>query len=200
VIFLPRFTRLPPSYVLSVSTAHLVVRRLIGITRQTHTSGTARTYLTSEGSSMTCFTRVALRDSHGVSTILLTNPSPEHRTIFSHASMESQATKPSRRWQPPRVTSTTGLQHDHLVPLNTISWCNHTRIAYSLDRMNTIKLKWVRGLPNTSIQATKAQGCSTIAQGQPRGYLYASTRKEPLYPFMSQNRPIYTSSNMTVLV
>ena len=31
-----------------VSTAHLVVRRLIGITRQARTSGTARTYLESE--------------------------------------------------------------------------------------------------------------------------------------------------------
>jgi hypothetical protein len=91
------------------------------VTRQARRSGTARTYPESEGSSMTCSIRVALRDSHGVSIIHLTNPPPEHRTIFSRASTESQATKPSRRWQPLRVTSITGLQLDHLVPLNATS-------------------------------------------------------------------------------
>jgi hypothetical protein len=141
VIFLPRFARLPPSYVLIVLTVHSVVRRLIGITCQARMSGTARTYLTRRGSSMTRFTRVAIRDPHGMSTIPLANPSPEHRTSFLHASTESQATKPSRRWQPPRVTSTTGLQLEHIVPLDVTSRCNRTRIAYSRDQMNTIKLK-----------------------------------------------------------
>jgi hypothetical protein len=74
----------------------------------------------------------------------------EPRIIFLRALMEPQATKPSRRWQPPRVTSTTGLQHDHLVPLDVTSWCSHTRIAHSLDRMNIIKQEWVRGLPSTT--------------------------------------------------
>jgi len=69
-------------------------------------------------------TRVALRDPRRVSTVPLTISSPEHRTISLRASTESQAIKPSRRWQPPRVTSTTGLQHKHLVPLNAISQCN----------------------------------------------------------------------------
>ena len=55
-----------------VSTAHLVVRRLIGITRQARMLGTARTYPESEGSSMTLSTRVALRGSHGASTMPLT--------------------------------------------------------------------------------------------------------------------------------
>ena len=79
---------------------------------------------TSKGSSMTRSTRVALHDPRGMSTIPLTNPPPEHRTILSRASTESQATKLSRRWQPPRVTSTTGLQLNHLVPLDTTSRCN----------------------------------------------------------------------------
>jgi hypothetical protein len=91
VIFLPRFTWLPSSYVPVVLTAHLVVRRLIDITRQARTLGTARTYPKSEGSSMTRSTRVALRDPRGVSTIPLTNPPPEHHTIFSRTSSESQA-------------------------------------------------------------------------------------------------------------
>jgi hypothetical protein len=55
-----------------VSTAHPVVRQLIGITRQARTSGIARTYLISEGSSMTLFTRVALHGSRGESTMPLT--------------------------------------------------------------------------------------------------------------------------------
>jgi hypothetical protein len=105
-----------------------LVWRLIGITRQARMSGTAKTYPESEGSSMTHSTRVALRDPRGVSTIPLTNPPPEHRIIFSRASTESQATKPSRRWQPLRVTSTTDLQHDHLVPLDAISLESFTHL------------------------------------------------------------------------
>jgi hypothetical protein len=149
VIFLPRFARLPPSYVPIVSTAYPVVRWLIGITRQACTSGTARTYLTSEGSSTTCSTRVALRDPHRVSTIPLTNPPSEHRTSFSRASMESQATKPSRRWQPPRVTSTTGLQLNHLVPLDATSRCNALESHSLAIGSHSCKHKWVRGLSST---------------------------------------------------
>jgi hypothetical protein len=129
---------LPPSYVPVVSTAHLVVWRLIGITRQSRMSGTARTNPESEGSSMICSTRVALRDPRRVSTIPLTNPPSEHRTIFSHALTESQATKPSRRWQPPRVTSTAGLQYDHLVPLDATSRCNSTRITPTRNQMQPL--------------------------------------------------------------
>jgi hypothetical protein len=76
VNFLPRLTWLPPSYVPIVSTAHLVVRRLIGITRQACMSGTARTYPKSEGSSMTRSTRVALCGSREASTM-------PHTKLFS---------------------------------------------------------------------------------------------------------------------
>ena len=99
---------------------------------------TTRTYPKSEGSSMTGSTRVALRDPHGVSTIPLINPPPEHRTIFSCASIELQATKLSRRWQPPRVTSTTGLQLNHLVPLDATSRCNRTRITLTRNQMQPL--------------------------------------------------------------
>jgi hypothetical protein len=132
-----------------MSTAHLVVRQLNGITRQACTSGTTRTNPESEDSSMTRSTRVALHDPHGVSTIPLTNPPQEHGTIFSCASMELQATEPSRRWQPPRVTSTIGLQHGHLGPLDATSRCIHSRIAHSLNWMNNIKQEWVGELPST---------------------------------------------------
>ena len=72
MIFLLRFTCLPTRYVPVVSTAHMVVRQLIGIIHQAHTSGTARTYPKSEGSSMTRSTRVALNGSRGASTMPLT--------------------------------------------------------------------------------------------------------------------------------
>ena len=134
--------------VLAVSTAHLVVWQLIGITRQARMSGAARTYPGSEGSSMTRFTKVALRDSRGASTMPLTRSSLERRTSFLWASTET-TTKLSRRWQPPRVTSTTGLQLDHLVPLDATSQCNHTRIAHSHNRMITIKYMCDGGLPST---------------------------------------------------
>jgi hypothetical protein len=160
--FSPEVHVLANTLVPVVSTAHLVARQLIGITRQARTSGTARTYPKSEDSSMTRSTRAALRDPYGVSTIPLTNPPSELRTIFLRASTESQATKLSRRWQPPRVISTTSLQHDHLVPLDATSWCNRTRIAHSLNRMITIKLEWVRGLLSTPTQATKAQECLAL--------------------------------------
>jgi hypothetical protein len=89
---------------------------------------------------MTCSTRVALHGSRGVSTIPLTISSLDQRTSFLRALTET-TTKPSRRWQPPRVTSTTSLQDDHLVPLDATSQCNRTGIAHSLDWMNTIKLE-----------------------------------------------------------
>ena len=92
----------------------------------------------SEGSSITHSSRVSLHDPHGVSTIPLTNPYSEHCTIFSRASTESQATKPSRRRQPPRVTSTTGLQLDHLVPLDATSRYNSTRITLTRHRMQPL--------------------------------------------------------------
>jgi hypothetical protein len=79
---------------------------------------------TSEGSSMTLFTRVALRGSRGASTMPLTKlfSAAPHKLLAGFDG--DHATKPSRRWQPPRVTSTTGLQLDHLVPLDTTSQCN----------------------------------------------------------------------------
>ena len=70
--FSPEVHVLANTLVPVVLTAHLVVQRLIGITRQACMSGTARTYPKSEGSSMTCFTKVALHSSRGASTMPLT--------------------------------------------------------------------------------------------------------------------------------
>jgi hypothetical protein len=104
---------------------------------------------TSEGSSMSRFTTVALRGSSGVSTIPLTKPffRAMHKLLACFDG--DHTTKPSRRWQPPRVTSITGLQLNHLVPNDATSQCNCTKITHSLNRMNTIKQEWVRGIPST---------------------------------------------------
>src|SRR6185436_18456826 len=86
-------------------------------------------------------TRVALRGSRVVSTIPLTISSPEHRTIFLRASQRRHTTKPSRRWQPPRVISTTDLQLDHLVPIPCNLSKQRTRIALTLSDMICSKHK-----------------------------------------------------------
>ena len=72
--------------VLVVSTAHLVVRQLIGIHKPSPHVGRYKNLPISEGNSMTRSTSVALRGSRGVSTVSLTNPFSEHRTIFLRAS------------------------------------------------------------------------------------------------------------------
>ena len=119
---------------------HLVVLRLRGVWWTSSSLGHHKNLPTSEVAQWHVWSnRGALRDPRGVSIVPLTITSPEHRTISLRASMESQTTKLSRRWQPPRVTSTTGLQHEHIVPLNATSRCNHTRIAHSHNRIITIK-------------------------------------------------------------
>jgi hypothetical protein len=73
---------------------------------------------------MTHSTSVALRGSHGVSTVPLTillRSTAQSSCVLHDGEL---ATKPSRRWQPPRVISTTDLQLEHLVPLDAISQCN----------------------------------------------------------------------------
>jgi hypothetical protein len=113
---------------------------------------------TSEGSSMTRFTRVALRGSHGASIMPLTK-------LFSRAPHKllagfdgDHASKPSRRWQPPRVRSTTGLQLDLLVPLDATSRCNALESHSLTIGSHSCNHKWVRGLPSMD---TQSQGCST---------------------------------------
>jgi hypothetical protein len=82
MIFSPEVHVLANTLVPIVSTSHLVVWWLIGITRQAHMLGTARTYPKSECTLMTCSTSVALHGSRGVSTVPLTFTSPKHYTIF----------------------------------------------------------------------------------------------------------------------
>jgi hypothetical protein len=115
-----------------VSTAHLVVRRanrrFISLA---HTLGAARTY-----------PQVRVAQWHALLELLFAAPMvqaqyPSQILLRSSAQSscglhnEELTTKPSRRWQPLIVTSTTGLQLDHLVPLDAISQYNRTRITHS---------------------------------------------------------------------
>jgi len=147
--FLLRLTWLPPSYVLVVAIHPLGRSRANCQSKAKPSVGLHIHSKDGDPPSHEQSTRVALRDPRWVSTVPLTISSLEHHTISLRASMESQTTKPSRRWQPPRVTSTTGLLHEHLVLLDAISQCNRTTIARSHNRIITIKHIWVRGFTST---------------------------------------------------
>jgi hypothetical protein len=91
---------------------------------------------TSEGSSMTRSTSVALCGSRWWAWYpwqILLRSTAQSSCVLHDGEL---TTKPSRRWQPPRVTSSTGLQLEHLVPLDAIPQCNTLK---SLTR-NRIKL------------------------------------------------------------
>jgi hypothetical protein len=60
-------------------------------------------------------------------------------------------TKLCRRRQPARVTSTIGLQLDHLVPLNTITQCNTLEIPHLQWICTSRKHKLVRGFSNKEL-------------------------------------------------
>ena len=129
---------------------------------------------------MTRFTRVDLRGSRGASTIPLTKLFSEapHKLLLG---FNGDTTKPSRRWQPPRVTSTTGSQHDHLVPLDATSRCNRTRIALSHNWMITIKHMRDGGLPSTLKHGHKVpRGAQQPAQARAPPLFIALSEIEPL--------------------
>jgi hypothetical protein len=96
----------------------------------------------------------------------LTMPSPEPCTIFLHALTEPQATKPSRRWQPPTLTSTTGLQHEHLMPLNAISKCKRTRMTHSLLIHNLASTSELEGSQALSSMDTKSPKVLNFSHGR----------------------------------
>jgi len=147
-----------------VLTPHLVIRWLISITHQAHTLGTTRIYPKVSSSIMThaqlelLFMALVGWAQYPSQSLLRSTEQPSLR-----ASTET-TTMSSRRWQPPRGTSTIGLQLDHLVPLHAISWCNHTRITFTLNHMITIKHMWVRDFSN---QAHKMAAHPQGAQPQP---------------------------------
>ena len=141
VIFLPRFTWLPPSYVLVVAIHPLDGSRANWQSKPNPWWGRTSTLKIGILQATSNSLELLFCYPCGVRIVPLTISYLEHCTISLRASTESQATRPSRRWQPPRLTSTIDLQHEHLVPLDAISQCSRTRIALSLDWMNTIKHK-----------------------------------------------------------
>jgi hypothetical protein len=93
-----------------------------------------------------------------VSTISLTITSQSTTPSSWHTSTET-TTKPSRRWQPSRVTSTTGLQLDHLVPLDAISQCNALK---SLTRNGSALLASTSELEASQTKHTQGQHISKV--------------------------------------
>jgi hypothetical protein len=141
VIFIPKFTWLPPSQS-PLRQAPRLPPVLLVVTHYSclsHVERSPRALALDPPDHLSPFTsrstRVALRDLRGASIMPLTMSSPEPRTIFLRALTEPQSTKPSRRWQPPRVISTTGLQHEHLVPLDAISQSNTLGITLTHNRI-----------------------------------------------------------------
>jgi hypothetical protein len=77
------------------------------------------------------------------------------------------ATKPSRRWQPPRVTNTTALQLEHLATLDAISQCNHTRITHSQSIRTLASTSELEGSPSTPQAWTQVPRVPSMCQGRP---------------------------------
>jgi hypothetical protein len=105
-----------------VSTIHLVVQRLIGTTPSPYV-----------GRRKNPMNQVRVAQWHAQLELLFAAPAgwaQYPHNLFSGAQynllyvLRWRPTKPSRRWQPPRVARTTGLQHEYLVPLDVISQCN----------------------------------------------------------------------------
>jgi hypothetical protein len=97
-------------------------------------------------------------------------------------------TKPSRRWQPPRVTSTTSLQLDHLVPLDATSWCN-TLESHSLAiESYSCKHKWIRGIQAHLHKPPRLKGAQQWAQGWPRLLFIVSWTNRTVTPSLGKKR------------
>ena len=173
MIFLPRFTWLPPSQSSLKQAPRLSWVLLLVVTRKSlsHVECLSQALAFDDHLSLfvSHFTRVALRNPHVVSTIppYKSSSSPEPRIIFSHALTEPQATKPSRRQQPPRVTSTTGLQHEHLVSLKALSQCNYTRITHSLLIRNLASTSELEGSNHSQAWTQSPPRCPTSPKSQP---------------------------------
>ena len=96
-----------------------------------------------------------------------------------HASMET-TTKPSRRWQRPRLTSTTSLQLDHLVPLDEITQCNALE---SLTRNGFALLSSTSELEGSQTKYTQGQHIPKVLN-------LSQARAPPLFIAPKTNRAV----------
>ena len=90
------------------------------------------------------------------------------------------AAKQSRRWQPPRVTSTTGLQLEHLVPLDAISQCNALEL---LNRNGFALLASISELEASQTKHTKGQHIPKVLN-------LSHGRDTPLFIVQRSNRVV----------
>ena len=113
--------------------------------------------------------------------------SPKHRTNFLRASTQT-TTKLFRRWQPPRVTSTTNLQLDHLVPLDVISQCNRTRITHSQSDRTLTSTSELEGSQTLSSMDTKSPKVLNLSHGQDTPLFIAHRPNRAVIPFLRNDR------------
>jgi hypothetical protein len=114
--------------------------------------------------------------SHGASTTPLT----KHRTSFLRVHNRDHTTNPSRRWQPPGVTSTTSLQLDHLMPILAISQYN-TLLTHNW--MQSLCAQVIEGSKALSSKDTKSPRCSATSQSHPRELLKATKSERAVVHF-----------------
>ena len=89
-------------------------------------------------------TRVALHHSGEVSTRTSHNQieAPPQSSWWAR---RFHFSKPSRRRQPPRVTSWWRLLEDSLVPQTSNTWCNALGCSHTLKNATTKQCEWERG-------------------------------------------------------
>ena len=89
-------------------------------------------------------TRVALHHSGEVSTRTSHNQieAPPQSSWWAR---RFHFSKPSRRRQPPRVTSWWRLLEDSLVPQGSNTWCNALGCSHTLKNATTKQCEWERG-------------------------------------------------------
>jgi hypothetical protein len=175
--FYPEIHVLVNTLVLVVSTVHLVVRRLIGTTPSPHV-----------GRRKNPMNQLRVAQWYALLELLFVAPAgraqyPSQSLLWNTTQSSLRAstettTKPSRRWQPPRVTSTTDLQLDHLVSLNVISQCN----ALELLTRNGFAL----------LASTSELEASQTKQGQhiPKVLNFSQARPPPLFIAPKPNRAV----------
>jgi hypothetical protein len=146
-----------------VSTAHLVVRELIGTMPSPYVGRHKN------------LPEVRVAQWHAQLELLFVAPAgwaqyPSHSNLQSTAQSSLRATtetttKPSRRWHPPKVTSTTSLQLEHLVPLDKISQYNRTRITHSQSDRTLASTSKLEGSQALLHKPHRHEGAQPPAQG-----------------------------------
>ena len=144
--FLPRFICLPASYSSLWRFTHLEVHALIGFTRQTLKKGAAQPTQDEDHTSHEQSTRVHFGSPPGKGQEPLTITTIRAKGKHLPPLDDPRRSKPSRWWQPQRVTSESRIE----TPTPSASRCNHSSSALgftlNLTKMMNLWWRWVGGL------------------------------------------------------